>query len=136
MKVNNKISLSATHIDQNIPVRNFSDTEYYANQGYDLLNYLANSPYYNPNYATYPEGFRSGGTHPIVFTQEGAPDQPSYDIGNLRMGLDADQCSGIFYVNNTTDEVARQFYSNRWGSRQRISINKPRTIGLSLRWRF
>jgi outer membrane receptor protein involved in Fe transport len=34
-------------------VRGFSNTEYYANLGYYYLNYLANSPYYNPNYATF-----------------------------------------------------------------------------------
>ena len=31
-------------------VQDFSDTEYYANQGYSELSYAANSPYYNPNY--------------------------------------------------------------------------------------
>jgi outer membrane receptor protein involved in Fe transport len=34
-------------------VRNFSDADYYTNQGYGYLSYLANSPYYNPNYATF-----------------------------------------------------------------------------------
>jgi iron complex outermembrane receptor protein len=75
------------------------------------------------------------GTESIVFTQ-GATDQPSYDIGNLRMGLDAQQWSATVYVKNITDEVAKQFYSNRWGSRQRVSINAPRTIGLAMRWKF
>ena len=75
------------------------------------------------------------GTESIVFTQ-GATDQPSYDIGNMRMGLDAEQWSATLYVNNITDEVAKQFYSNRWGSRQRVSINAPRTIGLAMRWKF
>ncbi len=75
------------------------------------------------------------GTESIVFTQ-GATDQPSYDIGNLRMGLDAEQWSATFYVNNITDENAKQFYNNRWGSKQRVSINKPRNIGLTLRYRF
>lgn len=75
------------------------------------------------------------GTESIVFTQ-GATDQPDYNIGNLRLGLDAQQWSGTFYVDNITDEVAQQFYSNRWGSKQRVSINKPRTIGMTLRWKF
>jgi iron complex outermembrane receptor protein len=75
------------------------------------------------------------GTESIVFTQ-GATDQPDYDIGNLRMGLEAEKWSGTFYVSNITDEVAKQFYSNRWGSKQRVSINKPRTIGMTLRWKF
>ena len=75
------------------------------------------------------------GTESIVFTK-GPTDQPSYDIGNFRMGLDAEKWSSTLYVTNITDEVAEQFYNNRWGSRQRLSINKPRTIGLTLRWKF
>jgi outer membrane receptor for ferric coprogen and ferric-rhodotorulic acid len=75
------------------------------------------------------------GTESIVFTQ-GPTDQPSYDIGNFRMGLDADTWSGTLFVDNVTDEVAKQFYSNRWGSSQRISVNKPRTVGVTMRWKF
>jgi outer membrane receptor protein involved in Fe transport len=75
------------------------------------------------------------GTESIVFTQ-GATEQPDYDIGNLRMGLDAEKWSATLFVNNITDEDAKQFFNNRWGSRQRVSINKPRNIGLTLRWRF
>jgi iron complex outermembrane recepter protein len=75
------------------------------------------------------------GTESIVFTQ-GATKQPAYDIGNLRMGLDAPRWSTALYVNNITDEVAEEFFNNRWGTRQRVSINKPRTIGLNVRWKF
>ena len=75
------------------------------------------------------------GTESIVFTQ-GPTDQPSYDIGNIRVGLEADKWSGTLFVDNVTDEVAKQFYNNRWGTPQRISINQPRTVGVTLRWRF
>jgi len=75
------------------------------------------------------------GTESIVFTQ-GATDQPAYDIGNLRMGLDAPQWSATLYVTNITDELAEEFFNNRWGTPQRVSVNKPRTIGLNLRWKF
>lgn len=75
------------------------------------------------------------GTESIVFTQ-GTTLQPAYDIGNLRFGLEAAQWSGTIYVNNVTDEVAQQFFSNRWGSQQRVSLNTPRTMGLNLRWKF
>jgi iron complex outermembrane receptor protein len=75
------------------------------------------------------------GTESIVFTR-GPTKQPSYDIGNLRAGLDAERWSGTLFLDNVTDEVAEQFYNNRWGSKQRLSINKPRTIGLTLRWKF
>ena len=75
------------------------------------------------------------GTESIIFTQ-GATDQPSYDIGNLRMGLDAQGWSATLYVSNITDEMAQEFFNNRWGSPQRVSVNKPRTVGLNLRWKF
>ncbi|AQA18653.1 hypothetical protein BST95_10800 [Halioglobus japonicus] len=75
------------------------------------------------------------GTESIVFTQ-GATTQPSYDIGNLRAGIDAERWSGTVFVTNLTDENAKQFYNNRWGSQQRVSISKPRTIGMTLRWKF
>ena len=39
-------------------------------------------------------------------------------------------------IDNVTDEVAKQFYNNRWGTPQRISVNKPRTVGVTLRWKF
>jgi hypothetical protein len=32
--------------------------------------------------------------------------------------------------------VAEEFFNNRWGTPQRVSVNKPRTIGLTLRWKF
>jgi len=75
------------------------------------------------------------GTESVVFTQ-GTTQQPSYPLGNLRVGLDAQQWSATLYVSNITDEVAEEFFNNRWGSRQRVTINKPRTIGLTLRWKF
>lgn len=75
------------------------------------------------------------GTESIVFTQ-GPSKQSSYDIGNLRMGLEADEWEATLFVHNITDEVADQFYNNRWGSQQRVSINKPRTVGASVRWKF
>jgi iron complex outermembrane receptor protein len=75
------------------------------------------------------------GTESIVFTQ-GTTDQPSYDIGNLRVGLDAEQWSATVYVNNITDELAEEFFNNRWGTPQRVTVNKPRSIGLNLRWKF
>jgi iron complex outermembrane receptor protein len=93
-------------------------------------------PYMRLDWAYVGDSVNSlNGTESIVFTT-GPTDQPSYDIGNLRMGLDAEKWSGTLYVNNITDEVAEQFYNNRWGSRQRLSINKPRTIGMTVRWKF
>ncbi len=97
---------------------------------------LGGEPYVRLDWAYVGDSVNSlDGTESIVFTQ-GPTDQPSYDIGNLRMGIDAENWSGTLFVHNLTDEVAQQFFNNRWGSRQRVSINKPRTIGVTVRWKF
>jgi outer membrane receptor protein involved in Fe transport len=62
--------------------------------------------------------------------------QPAYDLGNLRVGLDAQQWSATVDVTKITDEVAEGFFNNRWGTPQRVTVNRPRTIVLNLRWKF
>ena len=94
------------------------------------------SPYFRLDWTYVGESVNSlNGTESIVFTQ-GPTTQPSYDIGNFRMGINADRWEATIFVHNLTDEIAEQFYNNRWGSLQRLSINKPRTVGATVRWRF
>jgi outer membrane receptor protein involved in Fe transport len=98
--------------------------------------WMGGIPYVRVDWAFVGDSVNSlNGTESIVFTQ-GPTDQPSYNIGNLRMGLESEEWEATLYVHNITDEVAEQFYNNRWGSNQRLSINKPRTIGASVRWKF
>lgn len=61
--------------------------------------------------------------------------QDAYTLVNLRFGLDADKWSATLYVNNVTDEYAQQFYNDRW-AQTRLSVNRPRTIGVSYRRHF
>jgi outer membrane receptor protein involved in Fe transport len=61
--------------------------------------------------------------------------QDSYQIGNLRFGLEADRWTGSVYVDNLTDERANLFLNNRWKV-QRESVNRPRTIGVQLHYKF
>jgi outer membrane receptor protein involved in Fe transport len=62
-------------------------------------------------------------------------EQDAYDIGDFRIGLDADTWNATFFIDNVWDERAEQFISNRWAV-QRLSINSPRTFGLTFRKRF
>ncbi|MEM1412898.1 MAG: TonB-dependent receptor, partial [Pseudomonadota bacterium] len=60
--------------------------------------------------------------------------QPSYDIGDLRIGTAGDDWSVQLFVNNLTDERAILFdnpaeLDNFWGKR-RQTINRPREYGL------
>ena len=58
-----------------------------------------------------------------------------YDIADFSTGLESDKWSLTLSVENVWDERADQFINNRWGS-PRISINQPRTFGLTFKYSF
>jgi outer membrane receptor protein involved in Fe transport len=62
--------------------------------------------------------------------------QPSYNIGDLRFGLDTSNWSLQLYVNNLTDERAVLFANpyefDYFFDRSRVTVNRPRTFGV--RW--
>jgi hypothetical protein len=61
--------------------------------------------------------------------------QQSYELINLRFGLDGEKWSGALYCDNLTDERAELFINNRWKA-QRISTNRPRSIGITVHFKF
>jgi iron complex outermembrane recepter protein len=61
--------------------------------------------------------------------------QDSYEIANLRFGLEADRWTGSIFVDNLFDERADLFLSNRWKV-QRQAVNRPRTVGIQFRYSF
>jgi len=62
--------------------------------------------------------------------------QPSYNIGDLRFGLDTSNWSLQLYVNNLTDEraviFANPYEFDYFFDRSRVTVNRPRTFGV--RW--
>lgn len=65
--------------------------------------------------------------------------QFSYKIGDLRFGLEGDHWDAALFVDNLWDERAPLYISNRWGSEpsaKRLSVNRPRTIGIQIRYSF
>lgn len=75
---------------------------------------------------------------PLTIEDGPAPQilQPSYNIGDLRFGIDADNWSMQLYVSNLTDERATLFanpyeFDYYWG-RSRVTVNTPRQFGI--RW--
>ena len=93
-------------------------------------------PHMRLDYVYVGESLNSlAGTESIVFTREPTK-QDSYSLVNFRAGMSNENWDLTLYADNLTDEVAEQFYNNRYGSRQRLSINKPRTIGFSARYKF
>ncbi|MDD9798603.1 MAG: TonB-dependent receptor, partial [Alphaproteobacteria bacterium] len=61
--------------------------------------------------------------------------QKSYTYGNMSVGIDEENWGITLYVNNVTDERA-ELYRNIVDYEERITTNRPRTIGLSFKQRF
>ena len=74
------------------------------------------------------------GIQSIEFDQPVRKQDP-YTLVNLRFGLEANSWGATLFVNNLTDEYAKQFYNDRW-AQTRLSVNRPRTIGISYRRNF
>ena len=68
-----------------------------------------------------------------VVDASGVQVQDAYDTGDFRVGLEGENWSAAFFVDNFWDERANLFLSNRWAE-QRQSINRPRTFGLQFRY--
>jgi len=62
--------------------------------------------------------------------------QPSYNIGDLRFGIDRDKWSFQAYINNLTDEravlFANPYEMDYFFGRSRVNVNRPREFGV--RW--
>ena len=61
--------------------------------------------------------------------------QEAYSITNLRFGLNGEAWSAALFIDNVFDEYAKQYYNDRW-AQTRLSVNRPRTIGINYRRRF
>jgi outer membrane receptor protein involved in Fe transport len=75
------------------------------------------------------EGFES------VVGQAGVNTQDAYETGDIRFGLEGAAWSASLFVDNMWDERAVTFRSNRWGE-PRLSLVRPRTVGLQVRYEF
>jgi iron complex outermembrane recepter protein len=65
---------------------------------------------------------------------------PSYDLTNLRAGVDGGHWSAVLFVNNVTDKRAllnniTQDASNL-ADFNRVAVSQPRTTGIDLNYRF
>ncbi len=75
------------------------------------------------------EGFES------VIGQAGVTTQDAYETGDVRFGLEGERWSGSLFLENAWDERAVTFRSNRWAE-PRLSLIRPRTLGLQFRYEF
>ncbi|HEY8510293.1 MAG TPA: hypothetical protein VIL32_18195, partial [Steroidobacteraceae bacterium] len=83
------------------------------------------------------EGFDYFGA-PTITSLTFDPELPDYQIGNLRLGVRADQWEAAAFVNNIWDERAFLSLDRERGKLARVGYltNPPRTYGISLRYMF
>jgi len=94
------------------------------------------SPFFRFDYSYVGESVNSlEGFESVVNLGDRSNTLPSYDEGNMQLGLESNKWTFTFSVDNVWDERAEQFLNNRWGS-PRISISRPRTYGLTFRYNF
>lgn len=55
-----------------------------------------------------------------------------YVFGNLRVGMENDRWSLAVYVKNVTNKTADLFIANNLQAQNRITVNQPRTVGLTV----
>lgn len=61
--------------------------------------------------------------------------QDSYQVGNIAVGVDAGRWSAELFVKNVGDKRG-EVYINGFSYDQRITVNRPRTVGLRIKTRF
>jgi outer membrane receptor protein involved in Fe transport len=61
---------------------------------------------------------------------------PAYVFGNIKYGMDWERFSAAVYVRNVTNENAWLSMFNNFQQENRVTVNQPRTIGLTLEMRF
>jgi iron complex outermembrane receptor protein len=96
---------------------------------------LGGSPYVRLDWSHIDESVNAlSGLESTSFSDQ-AKTQDAYDTIDLKVGLDTGSWSAVFYVDNVDDERGEIFFNNRWG-KERLSITRPRTYGVSFRKNF
>ena len=99
------------------------------------LTLLGGKPFARVDYSYVGSSFNSLAGIESVVSGNPVEEQRAYDIGNLRFGLEGEKWSGSLFWNNIWDERADLFLNNRWKA-QRMSVNRPSSIGVQLQFKF
>ena len=70
-----------------------------------------------------------------IETQKPVRVQEDYSIVNFRAALQGETWTATFFIDNVTDEYAQAFFNDRW-IQTRLSVNRPRTFGITYRKSF
>jgi outer membrane receptor protein involved in Fe transport len=93
------------------------------------------SPFFRFDYSYTGESFNSLAGFESITLGTHSNQLDAYNETNIQFGLESAKWTTTFSIENVTDERAEQFINNRWGS-PRISINRPRTFGLTFKYSF
>jgi hypothetical protein len=65
---------------------------------------------------------------------------PSYDLTNLRAGVDGGRWSAVLFINNVADKRALLNNitqdANNLATYNRVAVSQPRTAGVDLNYKF
>ena len=61
---------------------------------------------------------------------------PSYSLVHLKAGIESDRWGASVYVRNATDELAHLSLFNNFQQENRVTASRPRTVGVSVDFRF
>lgn len=106
------------------------------NLTYDIpAEWFGGEPYALARYAYTGESVNSlAGIESSPFLSPVVP-QDAWQTIDLQLGIQADNWSAALFIDNVADEEAELFFNNRW-AQQRLSVNRPRTVGLTYRYNF
>jgi len=103
---------------------------------YDFKASMWNAqPYVLGSWAHNGSSLNSLGGAQASVAQASVRETPSYDIVNLRIGLEHEGWSAALFVDNVFNEFARMFYSERY-TQTRATVMPPRTFGINFRKNF
>ena len=61
---------------------------------------------------------------------------PSYTLAHLKAGIESERWGASLYIRNVTDELAHLSLFNNFQQENRVTASRPRTVGVTLDWRF
>jgi outer membrane receptor protein involved in Fe transport len=61
--------------------------------------------------------------------------QEAYSVTNFRFAVDGETWTATLFVDNVFNKYAEQYFNDRW-IQTRLSVNQPRTFGVTYRKGF
>jgi outer membrane receptor protein involved in Fe transport len=99
------------------------------------MTFMGGEPFARFDYAYVGDSVNSLEGIESVVSGNPVYEHPSYQTGDFRVGVQTEAWTASLFVDNVWDEEAEIFMNNRWAVR-RLSVNRPRTVGVQFRYEF